>query len=84
MAINGNIMKIKLENYYKPTPKYWMRVGDAILYGCTALTPVVMGSPMTDNHKAWVVTVLGFIGVAAKFFTNLLTDLPAQVNEQEP
>lgn len=67
-----------MQNYYKPTPKKWRKIGDAILLGCTSLSAFVMGSPLTDNGKAWATFILNVIGVAGKVVTNFFKEDEAE------
>lgn len=73
-------MRTILKKYYEPTPRRVRMAGDSILMGCTALTPIIMGSPLTDNHKAWAVTVASIIGVIGKVISNFFTETPSSVN----
>jgi hypothetical protein len=73
--------KTMMSNYYKPTPKKWRKIGDAILLGCSSLSLLVMGSPMTDNGKAWAVFIINSIGVAGKVITNMFKEDEQPVNE---
>jgi hypothetical protein len=59
-----------MSNYYSPTPKKWRKIGDAILIGCASLSAMIMGSPLTDEGKAWATFVLNVAGVAGKIITN--------------
>lgn len=49
-----------VENYYKPTPKFWRKVGDAILGAGTAITVIgtVYKNPVITISAA-VLTWLG-------------------------
>lgn len=67
-------MKSVFKKYYEPTPPRLRRLGDTILIGCTSLTPIIMGSPFSDNAKAWSVTVISILGVIGKVITNFFTD----------
>lgn len=74
-------MKARLKYYYMPTPIRIKRVGDSILYGSTVFIPVIMGSPLSDHHKSWGVTIFALFGALGKFVSNLFTDTP---NENTP
>lgn len=73
-------MRTILKRHYEQTPIRIKKIGDSILYGSTLLVPIIMGSPMTDNHKAWAVTALSLFGAAGKFISNLFTETPSSVN----
>ena len=60
-----------LKNFYEPTPKRMRKLGDTILIGCTGLSGLMMGSPLSDNGKLWAVFILNSIGVLGKMLTNL-------------
>lgn len=71
---------MKLSNYYKPTPKKWRKIGDAILATGTFVTA---GSLMefdkmqeifsTHQLKEIIACAL-ILGVAGKFLTNLFKE----------
>ena len=69
-----------MQNYYKPTPKKWRKIGDAILYGCG--TVGATGLFAFDDLKSIFsqgelkaiigsILVLGFVG---KFLTNFFKE----------
>jgi hypothetical protein len=69
-------MKFSIRHYYKPTPKTWRKIGDAILYGCgsigaTGLLAFDELKTIYSSHQLkviiGVVLVLGFVG---KFLSN--------------
>lgn len=62
-----------LSNYHGPTPKKWKKIGDTImLFGAGASTGV-MGLPLPDNQKLWIVWGLGILTLIGKAVTNLAT-----------
>jgi hypothetical protein len=63
-----------MENYFKPTPKKWRKIGDTILLGSTSLSAIMMGSPFAENHKSWIIFGLNIFGVVGKLLTNLTTE----------
>lgn len=74
-----------INNYYKPTPKIWRKIGDTALLGCTAMNGPVLASPLTDNEKMWTIFIISIIGVAIKMTTNFFKEpedpiLPSDVN----
>lgn len=69
-------MKVSIKNYYQPTPKFWRKLGDAILYGCgsigaTGLIAFDQLKELFSEHELKIIIgstlILGFIG---KFLTN--------------
>lgn len=68
------------KNYYKPTPKKWRKIGDAILYGCGAIgaSGLIAFDQMQSIFSAkemkvivGSVLIIGFIG---KFLTNFFKE----------
>lgn len=74
---------MKVSNYYHPTPKAWRKVGDTILLGCTSLSAMMMGAPLSATQKTWVIFGLNVLGVVGKMITNLFKE-PADVAENPP
>jgi hypothetical protein len=58
-----------LKNYYKPTPKKWRKLGDALL----AVRVTITGFAMYENVQ-WVALTAMITGVLGKFLTNFFTD----------
>lgn len=63
-----------LKNYYHPTPKIWIKIGDTILLGCTSLSAMMMGAPLSETHKTWAIFGLNVLGVIGKMLTNLFKE----------
>lgn len=63
-----------MNNYYKPTPKKWRKIGDAILFGTATLSTLMMGAPFSDKTISITVWSLGVIGVIGKVITNFFKD----------
>lgn len=62
-----------LKNYYKPTPKKWRKIGDALLgVSLIAIPAELSGYP-------WISISVFFIGVIGKFLTNFFSDDEQQV-----
>lgn len=61
-------------NYYKPTPKKWRKIGDAILFGTTALSTLMMGAPFSDHAISVSVWALSVVGVMGKVITNFFKE----------
>ena len=73
-------MKISIKHYYLPTPKFWRKLGDAILYGCGSIgaTGLIAFDELKElfaEHELKViieaVLILGFVG---KFLTNFFKE----------
>lgn len=64
--------------YYKPTPKKWRRLGDALLGVSTMIT----GYAIADELK-WVALTALLIGSVGKFLTNFFAgeDKPKSTEE---
>lgn len=65
---------MKISDYFKPTPPLFRKIGDAILIGCTSISTAVMGLPITEHQKLWVVFALNLFGVFGKILTNFFKD----------
>lgn len=63
-----------IKHFYQPTPAKWRKIGDTILLGCTSLSGMVMGTPLSDTQKLWTITALNAIGVAGKMVTNFFKE----------
>lgn len=60
----------KLKSYYKPTPRKWRKIGDALLgVSLIAIPAELSGYP-------WISISIFFIGVIGKFLTNFFSDEP--------
>ncbi len=66
------IMNIK--DYYKPTPSLFRKIGDSILIGCTSISTAVMGLPISEHAKLWIVFYLNIVGVGGKIITNFFKE----------
>jgi hypothetical protein len=67
------LMEMK-SNYYKPTPKKWRKIGDTILLGTASLSVLIMGSPLSDHAKAWIVFFSNALGIVGKVLTNFFKE----------
>jgi len=65
---------MKLSDYYKPTPTLFRKIGDAILLGCTSLSAIMMGAPMEEHTRTWVIISLQAFGVFGKLVTNFFKE----------
>ena len=64
----NNIYNKMLRNYYKPTPKKWRKLGDALLGVSTLITTFAM-----YNNVHWVAMTALITGVVGKFLTNFFS-----------
>ena len=59
---------MKLKNYYKPTPKKWRKLGDALLGVSLMAVPAELGG------YGWLAICIFMCGVIGKFLTNFFAD----------
>lgn len=64
------------DKYYTPTPKKWRKIGDAMLLLSTGASGSIMGLPLSDNLKLWIVFAFSVIGVFGKILTNFAEETP--------
>lgn len=57
-----------LKNYYKPTPKKWRKIGDALL----AVSLVAVPAELAGH--AWLSISIFLLGVVGKFLTNFFSE----------
>lgn len=58
-----------LHSYYKPTPRFWRKLGDALLGVSTFIT----GLAITEDHRELAIISL-IIGSVGKFITNFFKE----------
>jgi hypothetical protein len=63
-----------IKHFYQPTPAKWRKIGDTILLGCTSLSSMVMGLPLSEHQQLWTIFVLNGIGVIGKMLTNFFKE----------
>ena len=56
-------------SYYKPTPKKWRKVGDALLAMSTFITAAAI-----SNDVIWLAYSALFVGALGKFLSNLFSE----------
>lgn len=66
------------ENYWAKTPIRMRKIGDAILIGTASLSAMMMGAPLSEAAKTWVIFVLNVVGVAGKIISNMFKDVPPE------
>lgn len=62
------------ENYKKPVPIKWRKVGDFALVVSTFLSGSIMGLPISEHTKLWAIFIIGFISTCLKFWANSKKD----------
>jgi hypothetical protein len=67
-------MKQAWENYKKPVPPKWRKVGDFILAISVFLSGSIMGLPISEHYKLWTIFVLNFVSTVLKFWANTKKD----------
>jgi len=65
---------MKISDYYKPTPTLFRKIGDTILVGCTSLAAMMMGTPIEEHTKTWLIFSLNVFGVMGKMVTNFFKE----------
>lgn len=65
---------MKISDFYRPTPVLFRKLGDTILIGCTSLSAVMMGAPIDERTRSWVIIGLNILGVAGKMITNFFKE----------
>ena len=76
-------LKSMIQNYKKPTPIRWRKIGDYILVITGLVQTQLPMLPFADNVKMYVGMAVNFIGISLKFWTNTKKDddtLPEEVN----
>ena len=62
--------KFKTTGYYKPTPKIYRKLGDALL----AVSTMVTTYAIADEWSKYIALAALVIGVAGKFLSNFFTE----------
>jgi hypothetical protein len=71
---------MKLNDYWKPTPKKWRRIGDSLLAASTVLSIGglwqfdSLGDVFTNNELKFMIISSIILGVLGKFLTNFFKD----------
>lgn len=64
-------MKIKKENYYKPTPAKWRKIGDAIQEASLIGAGIIA---LVAAPPAWIPVAIMALGRIGKIITNFTTE----------
>lgn len=70
-----------IKNYKKPTPIKWRKVGDYVLVLQVFITGQLPLWPMPDNTKVIIGSVVNFVGVTIKFWTNTKKEETGEVTD---
>ena len=63
-----------INNYYKPTPKKWRKIGDAILFLSASISAFIPTSPLDEGIKLWAMFALNIFGIIGKTATNFFKE----------
>ena len=63
-----------INNYYKPTPKKWRKIGDAILFISASISAFIPTSPLDEGSKLWAMFFLSIFGIIGKTATNFFKE----------
>lgn len=63
-------MKKTWENYKKPVPIFWRKVGDYALLICVFLNGSIMSLPVKEDIKLWLIFIIGLVTTTIKFWAN--------------
>ena len=58
-------------SYYKPTPKFWRYIGDALL----GLSGTITTIAILDDWQVWVQITSVLMGTVGKFLTNFFAEI---------
>ena len=67
-------MGLKLSNYNKPSDKTFRFIGDIALFAIPIYIPIVMGLPINDLAKSWIMAGLSFILGTVKIISKFTLD----------
>lgn len=60
-----------VENYKKPTPKKWRKMGDVALLLAITIEPAIQSMPLANLYaKEWIVWGFSTCLILFKFYTN--------------
>jgi hypothetical protein len=67
-----------MKKYFSPTPVFWRKVGDSLLLLSAGVNGSIMGLPLPDHHKLWIMFGISLVGTFGKILTNFAGDAPTQ------
>lgn len=70
-------MNLSTDNFSKPTPKIPRTIGNAIVFVCLAIQPIIAQADTTEmSHKAkfYYSLIISAIGAGTKAFTMMLAE----------
>jgi hypothetical protein len=62
------------DKYKSPTPVKWRKIGDSALVGTSGTSAIMMGAPLPEHYKIWIIFALNIVGVGAKVITNFSSE----------
>lgn len=71
-------MKLKLSNYYRKTPRWAKNIGDAALISIPLVSSAIMGAPLDETTKLWMIFVCNIALAVIKFITKLVGNEPIE------
>lgn len=74
-------MDIKLSNYYRKTPRWAKNIGDAALISIPLVSSAIMGAPLDETTKLWMIFVCNITLAVVKFITKLVGNEPIEEGE---
>lgn len=74
-------MGIKLSNYYRKTPRWAKNIGDAALISIPLVSSAIMGAPLDETTKLWMIFVCNITLAVVKFITKLVGNEPIEEGE---
>lgn len=75
--------KQMLDNYKKPTPNKWRKIGDYILVIQVFVTSSLPTWPLPEHQKVIIGSIVNFVGISLKFWTNTKKHPDEGANEAE-
>jgi len=64
----------KIAQYWQPTPKKARVLGDSILILSAAISGSIMGLPIAEHTKLWLMFSINVISAIGKILTNFATE----------
>ena len=65
---------LKLSNLNKPSDPKWQKIGDIALFAIPIYIPIVMGLPINDLLKSWIMAGLSFVLGTVKIISKFTLD----------
>lgn len=75
-------MTLRVSNYYRKTPKIWKKLGDSALVGIPLISSALMGAPLPEDIKLWLMfgcnILLAIFKIITKFIGEEVNDITDQ------